>query len=58
MVLMIKELTQQAQATTASRMLTRGVAQAMAMVPGSHENRSLPGGLVREGREVHPFIAL
>ena len=32
MVLMIKELTQQAQATTASRMLTRGVAQAMAIV--------------------------
>lgn len=22
---------------------------------GSHENRSLPGGLVREGREVHPL---
>ena len=32
MVLMIKELTQQAQATTASKRSTRGVAQAMAIV--------------------------
>ena len=32
MVLMIKELTQQAQATTASRRSTRGVAQVMAIV--------------------------
>ena len=69
MVLMIKELTQQAQATTASQRSTRGVARAMAiamtakpiaaaMARGSRESRSFPGGLVREGREVHLFLAL
>ena len=56
MVLMIKELTQQAQATTASRRSTRGVAQAMAMVRVLMRIGPFPEGLFERGARFTPLL--
>lgn len=67
MVLMIKELTQQAQATTASQRSTRGVAQAMAIAMTAKPIAAamarvlvrvgpFPEGLFERGARFTPFL--
>lgn len=54
----IKESTQQAQATTASRRSTRGVAQVTAMAQVLMRIGPFPEGLFERDARFTPFIAL